>query len=279
MKIIKIILLLLLLFMISSCGKKLQSHWTAQVIAVDGLWEDWQDIPLEYNEDFNLMYGLANNDSALFVTLRFSDPRLARSFAGRGLTLWFDGANKKKKTAGIHYEDPAMRGQRFIGLRPGKAQETPVMNRKLIPKGQFTFAYNDSLTGIRLSGLNHWQAAANVSDGVYCYEFRIPLNRDEASGVQNLFIKEDNLIRVCIEQSGIDKEELAAMREKMREKQGGAGMTGGAGRAGGRRGGMMGGGRSGRRPGGMMDGGNRLMTGLEGKELWFSVQLAGRDKN
>ena len=135
------------------------------------------------------------------------------------------------------------------------------------PKGQFTLAKNDSLTGIFLDDIIGFEASAGYSDGLYCYEFAVPLTQMEETPYY-LDISNTESILIGLEISGMSEEEKEKLKEEMANRRG-SGMRGGG------RGGRSGGGRGGggMRGGGMRSGG-RQMPDMDGKEYWITVMLA-----
>jgi hypothetical protein len=124
---------------------------------------------------------------------------------------------------------------------------------------------------------NPWgpSAASAENEGVYCYEFKIPLQFDKSVTENQTTSASDNF-KVCLEIGGINDE----MRNQMREQKGGTRGSGGGGRGGGMGGGRggMGGGRGGgmKGGGGRGGGGSRMSggEGLEKQEVWLDVILA-----
>ena len=177
--------------------------------------------------------------------------------------------NSEKKRIGIHYRDDAMRDKFKAEMsnrsREKHQKEQPSL-RSLKPNGKFTLANNDSLTKTLLTDLPAFEAAADAEDGVFCYEFSIPLIPvDESPFYLNL---SDQKIKVGLEIVGMTEEEKENLQTEMEERRGsmqGGNMEGRSG--GGKRGGMRGGGKRG--------GGNQpQMPDMDGEEYWISVQMA-----
>jgi len=70
------IFLSMILFATMGCGEKIDSTWKSQNILIDGNGDDWADIPLQYQEDMNVVYGLVNNDDVIVFMIRFNDQQL-----------------------------------------------------------------------------------------------------------------------------------------------------------------------------------------------------------
>ena len=172
------VLFLTALILLSSCSEKINSQWKTTAIEIDGHGQDWDGIPLQYNENMKIIYGIVNDEKALNFIIRFNDPSVARQFAARGVTLWFNDQNKKDKQSGIHYKEENMWGpiSPGIGRRGQNAFQREAGQIKAhLPTGNFTLARKDTLTGIPVADIAGWRAAAGFADGLYTYEFQVPL--------------------------------------------------------------------------------------------------------
>jgi len=255
------LLLILTLLAAIGCSKQIDSQWKNSAIEIDGKGHDWENIPMEYDEDIKVMYGLANNDSTISLMLRFNDSKLAGMFAMRGVTLWFNDKKEKEKTIGIHYEDESVRsGVWARGRARGRDENLNMdINQKAInANGEFTLARDDSLTGITLDELAGWEAAAGYDDGLYCFEFAVPLT-SQKGGVYFLDAQNSKQIKIALEIASMSEEEIKAMKERMEQMRGSGGKSGGRGS-----GGMAGG----------MRGAGPQMPDTDGEEIWITVTLA-----
>ena len=250
------------LTILMSCNNiKVQSSRVESDITIDGLGNDWDNLPLTYNEDLKLAYGFANNDSALYFMIRFRDRNLIRMLSRRGMTLWLNDQNKKDKTIGIHYIDESM-GSMMPPMGRSNSQRQNSMP-VYIPSGIFTLARNDSTDlDIEIDNINGMDAAAKFEDGFYCFEFKIPFNIDNKKPY-SINIPEKKKIKACFEISPMSDEDKEMMQQIMKSKRSGGGMPGGGG---GMRGGGMGGGRG--------VGMGRQMPDTGGEEVWMTVTLA-----
>jgi hypothetical protein len=268
MKNIPIGFILYLLTFFVACGEKIDSHWNDTTLKIDGLSTDWEGIPLHYNKDMKVMYGLVNNDSILVLMVRFNDQQLARMFSMRGTTVWFNDANEKENKIGIHYVDRSLRRLDFNRPQRQEAnaeRESSFQAQAIIPKGQFTLAKNDSLTDISLTSIEGINAAVDYQDGLYCYEFGIALKQEKDSPYY-LNISDDKMIKIGFEVSPMSEEEREKLKQEMNKRRG-SGMRGG-GLKGGRRGGGM--------SGGGMRSPERGMTNMDGVGFWLTVVLANK---
>ncbi len=268
----KNIIWVLVMSALVSCGEKIESTWKTQPVVIDGNGKDWDGLPLQYQEDMNLVYGVVNDDRSIDFMVRFNDQRLAQTFARRGFTVWINVEDQEEKTLGIHYKDENLkdlvRSRRFNG-ESDKDRGGNSRPRVPEPKGQFTLAKNDSLTGISIKETAGFYASAGYQDGLYCFEFSIPLTPTNGS-IGYLKISAANEIMIGLEISGLNEEKKKEIEEQMAERRG-TGMRGGGMDRGRPGAGMPGGGMR----GGGMRGGNRSMPDMDGEEIWISVTLAG----
>ena len=179
-KVVLNLIILIIWFTMAGCSQKVDSSWKNTAIEIDGLGKDWLDASMTYNKELKLMYGLANDDSALYLMLRFNDPQLARIFAVRGITLWFKDENNKKKKVGIQYKDltakiPEPGKQAGYGRNRDSDSSPDFPQKSMIPNGNFTLAEDDLSTGISIKEVRGWEAAAGYQNGIFLYEFKVPL--------------------------------------------------------------------------------------------------------
>jgi hypothetical protein len=272
----KLISLLIGIFFFTACGETIDSHWKDKPIEVDGKSEDWKGIPLYYEEDQNVIYGIVNDDSTLNILIRFNDSRLAHMFSRRGMILWLNDENEKEKKIGFHYQEQFIPGERADFMERERfnrnEDQKGEMRSPMPPQGSFSLAINDSITEISIKNVNGLAAAAGLENGLYCYEFSIPLFSAENLTAKNpkagdlpyyICVSPKKEIKVGLEILPFSPEEREKIREHMPERRPPDGMSGG---------GMMGGGR---RPGGMRGGrGMPSMPDMDGEEYWTTVRLA-----
>jgi hypothetical protein len=233
---------------------QIKSNVEKEAISVDGLAYDWEKYPVEYNDEWHLVYGAVNNDSTLFLQFSFNDPHLARMMARRGIILWFGGSKK----FGLKYaESPSLND--FKNFQP---------DEMYIPKGNFSAVAEDTIVAPDLDQYKPVSAKFALDKGLYCMEFCIPLNITPNLNFLNSL--SSGKYQFSFQLAGLteeEKEEIAKAREERKprgEKGNPGGMTGGM--AGG-----MEGGRSGRMPGG---GPAHQFRDMEGKEINFEVTLS-----
>ena len=264
-----LLVLSLFVFILSAgCGETINSTWKSQEITIDGKGDDWEGLPLQYQEEMNVVYGVVNDDKNIDFMIRFNDERLARMFSMRGFALWLNG--KEDKEIGIHYRDDSMRDQFMADMRNRSRENRDIEKRQIKPvkpAGKFHLAKNDTLTSIQLKDVPGFDAAADEYNGIFCFEFSIPLTGESGSP---FYLNKSNsqTIMVGLEILGMSDEEQEKLKADMEERR--SAMQGG-GRGGPGTGGM----RGGRRGGGMRDGGSRpQMPDMDGEEYWISVNLA-----
>jgi uncharacterized membrane protein YgcG len=262
------IIISIILVAIIGCGETINSTWKSQDIVIDGHANDWEGIPLQYQEDMKVVYGIINDETVINAMIRFNDERLARMFSMRGFTLWFNENNDEEEQIGIHYRDDAMRDQfRSLSRKNNRNsqyedQQSPRLQK---PKGDFTLANNESLFIMPLTDQPGFNAAADENEGIFCFEFSIPLT-PESGSPHHLKTSDLQQIKVGLEIAGMSEEEKENLKAEMEDRRGSMQGSGKGGRG---MGGMRGGGRRG---GG---GGNRpQMPDMDGEEYWISVKLA-----
>jgi uncharacterized membrane protein YgcG len=282
----KISLLLLIVFGITlavGCkNMKITSQWKPENLKVDGNGSDWEAIPLAMSDKINGVMGIVNDVENQYIILKLSDQRMVRRIQMMGLTIWINSNGKKKKEFGIRYTGSELLAQ---SLRPQRDFENQTQRSTQFDKMREKMKAH--LPGPGMIGIiqnknvsiepekNPWgpSAASAENKGVYCYEFKIPLQFDKSVTDEQIVDLADK-IKVCLEIGGISDEVRNEMQEQMDGKRGSG--RGGRGSGMGRGSGGMGGGRGGGMKGGGARGGGGRMTsgeGLEKQEIWLDVVL------
>ena len=302
MRSLKILTLILMVTMLTSCGKEIKSVWNNSEITIDGKNTEWDNFPLEYDEGLQIIYGVINNDNVMNFVVAFSDVQLARKFNRQGVILWINGQNDDEKVIGIAYKDtsrPRMPGR--MGEMPNSGEMPDMnggpgmggmqggfdrnkMNEPVKLSGTFTMAYDDTVSNINIAEMQGWKAAANYDDGLYCFEFEVPLKKNGNNPYIDLKDKEE--IQVCLTLNGLSEKEKDAIKKrlsKMRSRMGGGGMGGGMGGPGGGFGGGPGGHGG---PGGPGGPGGRssesdsetkqssALQDMDDRDIWMTVKPA-----
>lgn len=270
----RILLNLLILVILLSCGTdSIKSHWALQPINVDGDGDEWDTQSLLYLEDLDMMLGVCNTDQALNILIRFNDPQLARMLMARGFTLWFSDDDDQAKKLGIHVQKAPIglgNGTQRLNYRNRKQKLPPEQQVELMSKynPEYVIAWNDSITSFSLNEFAGIEAANKYQDGLFCYEFSIPIQPIDNSQYF-LASSEIGMISVGFEITSLSEKELKIMKDRMKSERGGGLVVGGRGGGrqggGGRRGGMRGGGRP---------GGSVTQPDTDGKEYRAKILLA-----
>jgi hypothetical protein len=266
-------------------GTDVTARWATDAIRVDGDGVEWSGPELAYVEDVSGVVGAANNDSSVYVMLRFADPRMGRKVMLGGATVWWNKDGKKEKDVGVRY-GPVIDLSHILeqggDLRealsrtggPGSAPQEGTLHDlvTLLDEDGETLLLEGEQRGI--------SAGSAYEDGIYCYEIEIPLHRGEDDS-RSVDVPLGDGIRLCVELGGLSSEAREMLQQMMGERRGrmGGGPGGGMGPGGRPPGGMGGGRRGGRagmgRPGAMGRGGGPTDM-LEEKELWCTIRLAER---
>lgn len=273
----RIAVLLLILFLaasFTSCKKnELVNQWKPENLAVDGDDADWENVQLFMVENFEGAFATVNDTEDQYVILKLNDQRTANKIQLMGLTVWINSDGKKKKSYGVRYtgSDSLVKGFHPPLDFENQMEQFPRLKKmKEIKKAHLP---EPGMLGIIQNGevsmqpeKNPWgpAAASAEKEGVYCYEFKIPLLFDR-SVTDEQPEKLPKKIKLCLEIGGLTDEMRKQMQEDM--PAGGRGGMGGGMRGGGMRGGgMRGGGHGGGRTSGNQ--------GQQTQEIWLDVVLA-----
>ena len=273
------VLLLTGLSLLSGCkSQEVQTNWAAEPVKVDGEMAEWTGGSTVYFEDIGVQLGLQNDSQNLYLLFRFSNQAWAHAVRMGGVTLWLDDSGKKKKDFGIRYcgGPPLSELQRTGASSRGGFRETltPEQQQRLqdveeAAADQITVIDKKSSREIALSPDGSGGPAASFASpqGIYTYEFSIPLERGDVFD-HGIGTHPGQTICLGLEWGGMDKKDRESMMKKM-----GGGSPGGMGGPppGGRGGGPPGG--TGGGPGGGPRGGSG-MKAPEKQELWVKTQLA-----
>ncbi len=253
-----ILALMIVLLMMNGCGdKNYESRWTDIPVSVDGDNSDWSESSLTYFDKMQLVMGISNDEENLYVIYKFNDIALARRIQMRGVTLWFNADGKKNKNFGIqYYGDPSVNLMNpeqagFSNLSDEQRAEFKTMPTDLL--GMVIVNDNSENIPLPTSNMNGISAMVRQTDGIFTYEFKVPLTTSEGRPYA-INAKPGQKISFGLELGQPDMKEMQRMRSQM------GGMDPG-------NGGMQGRGRAG---GGMMPG----MMNIQKKELWLSLNLA-----
>jgi hypothetical protein len=181
-------LLLAAVLIVLGCkgADKLASHWTSTPIAVDGDATDWDSIPIVYFEEEQTTVGLCNDSANLYLLMRFRDPLMVRVIRMTGLHLYVDnqgGTNERFSLTFRGGPDPE-RMRAFDSLAPGLRNEQfqEHMDELREKRGaEFVCEIKDHLyeKPIPVDGSEGPAAASAISQGLFVYEFRVPLRKSD----------------------------------------------------------------------------------------------------
>lgn len=266
--------------MLLACNTvELPGNWTGAGITADGKRGDWDDIPFHYFEKQKAVLAMCNDSSHLNIYFSFNDPSWLQSIRMSGLTLWFDNQGKKHKNIGLVYRggtpprpdsgggpggdkpsrfDSDQKKQMF----PGDTLKTPQLT--LIDKD------NDFEFTAPVDGGMGPKAAFGETNGIYTYEFSIPL-APMSAGFFGIDAQPGATVCIGVEWGKIEMKQMS--RPSKDDDFGGPPRGGGPGGMGGSPpGGGMGPGGGGMGPGGGMSGGQPSMP--EEQKIWIKTVLA-----
>jgi hypothetical protein len=81
----------------------IDSSWASAPIKVDGLAQDWQNVPMLTDKDSKAEYAFANDGRNLYIIFVFKTPEAASTIEATGLKVFFDAGDKKSKDLGVHF--------------------------------------------------------------------------------------------------------------------------------------------------------------------------------
>ena len=249
--------------------QEVQTNWSEEPVQVDGEMTEWPSGSTVYFEDSGAQLGLCNDSENLYILFRFSNQTWVRAIRMGGVILWLDSAGKKKKDFGIRYTGgPSLSELQKLGTSSAggfRERLTPEQQQRLLDMEKATadqITVIDKKSGqevtLRADGSGGPAVCFASPQGIYTYEFSIPLKKGDVFGC-GIGAEPGQVICLGLEWGGMGKENRQRMMDRM-----GSGPPGGmgGGRGGGGRGGM-GGGRGGPR-----------MQPPEEQELWVKTQLA-----
>ena len=279
---LKALLLLTLssIFFLASCkSEKAEIYWSAEPVQIDGQMTEWAGKPTNYLGKSGVQLSLRNDSENLYVLFRFSNQEWARLIRMGGVTLWLDNSGKKKKDFGIRYtggpspsemQKTGMAGEGGFWDNLTSEQKARLMKQQETMAEQLKVVYKKSGQEISIPANDSGGPAASFASpqGIYTYEFRIPLQKSNPSDYA-IGAQPGQTISLGIEWGELKMGD----RESMMKQMGGGGMMPpGGGMGGGPPGGGMGGGPPG--GGSMPGGGPPGMQKPEKQEFWLKTNLA-----
>ena len=163
------------------CGSsvELTSEWTGREVAVDGVRNDWTDLPARLAGP-DVRIGMKNDKDNLYVCLTTQSRSTQFQMLALGTTVWFDAEGKKNKSFGIQF--PVMgllQGRRPVV--PGNPEEAHRFMEALVAAAQSQFEIIGPEAGERKKIADRQAKGIDVhlgyEDGTLTYELKVPLQR------------------------------------------------------------------------------------------------------
>lgn len=161
--------------------------WAVKPMSVDGLSSDWADLSPRLYPEQEAVIGMANDSTRLYLLIRFRDPKWARAIRMAGLILDFRIDSDTKESFVLKYwggptpeQMREIMGRKFDdsagGEFPGSERpDRPARHDRRV----FTCYIKDRIEEkeIPVDGSEGPAAAFNVDQGLFTYEFSIPLEK------------------------------------------------------------------------------------------------------
>jgi len=161
--------------------------WAAKPISVDGLSSDWANLSPRLYPDREAVIGMANDSTRLYLLIRFRDPKWTRAIRMTGLTLDFKAGPDAKESFVLKYwggptpeQMREIMGKKFVDSADaefpgGERPDRPGRHERRL----FTCYIKNRLEekDIPVDGSEGPAAAFNIDQGMYTYEFSIPLEK------------------------------------------------------------------------------------------------------
>lgn len=182
---------MLLSFPAGGCkNSTIPAQWTSTAITVDGQSSDWSELRTTYFEDEQVVLGIANDSSRLYILFRFKELQWARAIRMSGLTFWFDPKGGKDKKIMLSYNggpaldelrnrEPSDHERLARNMPPEFTERGDQMMREREPQLQIMIEDRIAKMPIAADGSLGPQVAFAMDHGMFCYEFSIPLQESE----------------------------------------------------------------------------------------------------
>ncbi|AMJ66470.1 hypothetical protein [Hymenobacter sp. PAMC 26628] len=90
-----------------ACGRQPQaaspSRFAAAPPTIDGQTTDWGPDSLHYDAESKLQYAVLNDQRAVYVRLKVSDPMTQGRLLSQGFTVWLDSTGQNQQQFGVRY--------------------------------------------------------------------------------------------------------------------------------------------------------------------------------
>lgn len=195
------------------------SKWTVQPPIIDGLSDDWAGDAFSSEEKLDVHYAVRNDAQNMYVLLVFKDKKSLSSISATGITLYYDGAGKKKKDYAHTFIKKQVTADELIAYLGQQGQVLTEEKKQSIKAKDAYVVFMAEKAGKK--NKNDSAAAPgpdalmpgfkiNMQDGAVVYEFKIPLNKSETSP-EGMGTAPGQSLKLGFEWGGISDE----MRKKM----------------------------------------------------------------
>ena len=241
-----------------NCSSRIYtSHWQSADLVIDGQASDWPDSALVLQERNHLQYlsGWINSDTSLHMLLSLNDMRMVRLLNRRGFTLWVSDSHKKRKHLGFRYVNKQIQHSAFPGEYPSERREPGGWNKEQMQaNGSFSLVIGKEIIPLQADSLTGFQAESGLAQGLYCFEFAIPLD-------SSIFrVPENRVVQIGFEIERMPDEDVQRIKAVIAERR--QRMSDGFS------------GSPGAMPGAGMAPGPRRMPNMDGMETWVRIKLA-----
>ena len=97
-------LIFILATIVIGCDSEpIMSTWTNDPPTIDGLGNDWETAGFTFIDEIRGAVAVANNDSSVYLLIRYRDQDLARKASVGGFTLWWGLDGEKRQDIGIRF--------------------------------------------------------------------------------------------------------------------------------------------------------------------------------
>jgi len=168
------------------------SAWTNEPVAIDGLKQDWEGVPLIDGKKDGVSYAFRNDGDSLYVLLVIRDPKYRSTIEGTGVTLYLDAKGAKAKGYGILFKRLRLGPEEYIAHLEKRGPLSEDDKAGIRKKAGFYLYHHQVLDrkGKPFEALNEGLPRPAVfkyaADGpVMAWEFSVPLARGSelAAGV------------------------------------------------------------------------------------------------
>ncbi len=168
-----------------------EGRWQKTPLVIDGEISDWT-APFFYGEkSVQVDYAFGNDAENLYVLFIFKDPKYLSSIARTGLTIWFNGENKKKKELGVRFDKQTLASAELIAAMEKKSGPlSPEKKKEMLAKPAYVinrFLAVDKNGNDRSAQLSKPAAEPEFNSllkpGRLIYEMKIPLGSDYGPGL------------------------------------------------------------------------------------------------